>query len=81
MEELTEIKKGITGNERDFLKTIESTFTPYYQPLASFVNRLRRKVFPDGRRWRDPNLKLHSEMRELLQAAQRASKDSNSPIR
>ncbi|KAH8708597.1 hypothetical protein GQ44DRAFT_743041 [Phaeosphaeriaceae sp. PMI808] len=79
-EELAEIKKGIIGDERDFLKMIESTFTPYYQPLASFANRLRRKVFPDGRRWRDPNLKLYSEMREILQVAQRALKDSNSTI-
>ncbi|KAF1365192.1 hypothetical protein EJ07DRAFT_150724 [Lizonia empirigonia] len=74
-EELAEIKKGIVGDERDFLKTVEATFTPYYSPLIPYVNRLRRKVFPDGRRWREPNLKLYSEAREILRTAQDELKD------
>ncbi|PVH90119.1 hypothetical protein DM02DRAFT_548401, partial [Periconia macrospinosa] len=45
-------------------------FTPYFQPLIPCVNRLRRKVFPSGVRWRDPNPKLYLEMKEILQAAQ-----------
>ncbi|KAF1976060.1 hypothetical protein BU23DRAFT_588261 [Bimuria novae-zelandiae CBS 107.79] len=69
-EELAEIKKGIVGDERDFLKTVEGTFTPHYQPLIPYVNRLRREVFPDGRRWRDPNPKLYLSMKEILRAAQ-----------
>lgn len=68
-EELAEIKKGVIGDERDFLKTVEATFTPYYQPLIPYVNRLRRKVFPDGRRWRDPNPRLYVEMKEILWTA------------
>jgi len=68
-EELAEIKKGVVGDERDFLKAVEATFTPYYQPLIPCVNRLRRKVFPDGRRWRVPNPKLYDEMKEILQTA------------
>ncbi|KAF1354391.1 hypothetical protein EJ07DRAFT_132963 [Lizonia empirigonia] len=74
-EELAEIKKGIVGDERDFLKTVEANFTPYYSPLIPYVNRLRRKVFPDGRRWREPNLKLYSEAREILRTAQDELKD------
>lgn len=68
-EELAEIRKGIVGDEGDFLKTVEATFTPYYQPLIPYVNRLRRKVFPDGRRWREPNPKLYSGMKEILRTA------------
>ncbi|KAF2175149.1 hypothetical protein K469DRAFT_80264 [Zopfia rhizophila CBS 207.26] len=74
-EELAKIKKGIVGDERDFLKTVEATFTPYYQPLIPCVNRLRRKVFPDGKRWRDPNPTLYLEMEEILQAAHDNLKD------
>ena len=40
IEELTKIKKGIVGNKRDFLKSVEVTFTPYYQPLIPYINRL-----------------------------------------
>jgi hypothetical protein len=68
-EELAEIKKGVVGDERDFLKTVEATFTSYYQPLIPCVNRLRRKVFPDGRRWREPDPKLYSGMKEILRTA------------
>jgi hypothetical protein len=68
-EELAEIKKGVVGDERDFLKTLVATFTSYYQPLIPCVNRLRRKVFPDGRRWREPDPKLYSGMKEILRTA------------
>jgi hypothetical protein len=47
---LAELKKGLISNERDFLKTVEARSTTYYKPLAPYVNRLRRKVFPDGGR-------------------------------
>ena len=36
----------------------------------TLMNRLRRKVFTNGGRWRDPNPKLYLEMKEILQAAQ-----------
>ncbi|PZD23186.1 HTH-Tnp-Tc3-2 domain containing protein, partial [Pyrenophora tritici-repentis] len=69
-EELAKLKKGEVGDESDFLRTARVTFTPYYQSLIPYVNRLRRKVFPNGGRWRVPNPKLYSEMKEILQAAQ-----------
>ncbi|KAH8733202.1 hypothetical protein GQ44DRAFT_669076 [Phaeosphaeriaceae sp. PMI808] len=67
---LAELKKGLISDERDFVKTVEARFTTYYKPLAPHVNRLRRKVFPDGGRWRSSNPKLYLEMREILRAAQ-----------
>ncbi|KAI1524021.1 hypothetical protein PtrEW4_009834 [Pyrenophora tritici-repentis] len=69
-EELAKLKKGEVGDESDFLRTARVTFTPYYQSLIPYVNRLRRKVFPNGGRWRVPNPKLYSEMKEILRAAQ-----------
>ncbi|KAF2844618.1 hypothetical protein T440DRAFT_523364 [Plenodomus tracheiphilus IPT5] len=68
-EELAKIKKGEVGDERDFLKAAEENFTPYYQPLIPCVNRLRRKIFPGGGRWRIPNPKLYDEMKEILRTA------------
>ncbi|KAH7108768.1 hypothetical protein B0J11DRAFT_449461 [Dendryphion nanum] len=69
-EELADSKKGVVGDERDFLGTMERNFTPSYQSLAPYVNRLRKKVFPGGGRWRDENPKLPLEMREILRTAQ-----------
>ncbi|KAI0570679.1 hypothetical protein Alg215_10901 [Pyrenophora tritici-repentis] len=69
-EELAKLKKGEVGDESDFLRTAKATFTPYYQSLIPYVNRLRRKVFPNGGRWRVPNPKLYMEMKEILRAAQ-----------
>lgn len=69
-EELAGSKRGIVDGERDFLRTVEENLTPYYQPLIPCVNRLRRKVFPNGGRWRNSNPRLYLEMKEILQAAQ-----------
>jgi hypothetical protein len=63
-------KKGVVDDERDFLKTARTNFTPYYQPLIPCVNRLRRKVFPNGERWRDPSPQLYLDMKKILRAAQ-----------
>jgi hypothetical protein len=66
---LAKLKFGTIGDERDFVRTAEENFTPYYQPLIPCVNRLRRKVFPNGGRWRDPNPKLYFEMKQILRTA------------
>ncbi|KAH8726801.1 hypothetical protein GQ44DRAFT_758368 [Phaeosphaeriaceae sp. PMI808] len=68
--ELAELKKGEVDDERDFLRAAEENFTSYFQPLIPWVNRLRRKVFPNGGRWRDQNAKLYADMKEILRAAQ-----------
>jgi hypothetical protein len=45
---LTEKKNGVIDDEEDFPKKAENNFTTHYQPLIPWVNRLRRKVFPNG---------------------------------
>jgi hypothetical protein len=68
-EELATMKLGIVSDDAIFHKTAQEYFTEHYQPLIPYVNRLRRKVFPNGGRWRDPNSKLYLDMKEILQAA------------
>jgi hypothetical protein len=76
-EELAGAKKGVVDDERDFLKTAQTNFTPYYQPLLPYVNKLRRKVFPNGERWRSPNPQLYLDMKQILQVAQNEMKETN----
>ncbi|KAL5430091.1 hypothetical protein PMIN06_012610, partial [Paraphaeosphaeria minitans] len=78
-EELAGAKKGVVDDERDFLRIAGETFTPYYQPLIPCINKLRRKVFPGGGRWRDPNPKLYDEMKEILRAARHDLEGSDAP--
>jgi hypothetical protein len=75
-EELAGAKKGVVDDERDFLKTAQTNFTPYYQPLLPYVNKLRRKVFPNGERWRSPNPQLYLDMKQILQVAQNELKET-----
>ncbi|POR33159.1 Uncharacterized protein TPAR_06642 [Tolypocladium paradoxum] len=70
-------KKGVISDEEDFLKIAEDNFTPYYQTLIPWVNRLRRKVFLNSERWKNEDLDLYSKMREVLQAA-RETEESGS---
>jgi len=70
MEVLAREKGGIIYEEQDFLDIAQEYFAPYYQPLIPWVNRLRRVVFPDGKRWKKLDPSLYSDMKEILQAAQ-----------
>ncbi|KAH9875489.1 hypothetical protein J1614_004310 [Plenodomus biglobosus] len=70
-EQLADLKKGLISDETDFVKTIEAKFTDYYKPLTSHVNKLRKKVFPGGGRWRKPALHLYEDMKNVLRDAQR----------
>jgi hypothetical protein len=65
-EELAGMKKGLVDDEGDFLKIAEMTFTPYYQSLIPWVNRLRRQIFPGGGRWKKENQNLYSTVRGIL---------------
>ncbi|KMU90913.1 hypothetical protein CIHG_08569 [Coccidioides immitis H538.4] len=65
-EDLAAAKKGVIDHEKDFLRTIEDNFTPYYKPLAPWVNRLRRCVFPGDKRWEKEDSKLYSDMLTVL---------------
>ncbi|GAW24971.1 hypothetical protein ANO14919_145680 [Xylariales sp. No.14919] len=67
-------KKGVIDDEDDFLKIAADNFTPYYEPLIPWVNRLRRKVFPNGNRWKKEDPDLYSKMIEILREAQQDPK-------
>ncbi|KUI73409.1 Rhodopsin kinase [Cytospora mali] len=69
--ELASLKKGVISDENDFLKMAEDNFTPYYSSLTPWVNRLRRRIFPNGQRWHKPNAGLYSSIKEILREAQK----------
>jgi hypothetical protein len=70
-EELAQQKKGQVSHEGDFIRTAKENFTPYYQPLIPWVNRLRKAVFPNGGRWEREDRGLYIRMRQILQEAQK----------
>ena len=69
-EELAISKRGVIADEEDFLQLAKENFTSYYQPLALWVNRLRRRVFPNSERWKKPEPMLYSSMKEIIREAQ-----------
>ncbi|KAI0435803.1 hypothetical protein F4803DRAFT_573786 [Xylaria telfairii] len=69
-EKLANLKKGVISDKRDFVRTTKSNFTSYYRPLIPWANKLRRVVFPNGRRWQQVDDKLYSQMRQILNDAQ-----------
>ncbi|OAA34974.1 serine/threonine-protein kinase Sgk2 [Metarhizium rileyi] len=69
-EELAQLKKGQVSHEQDFIKATKEYFTPFYQPLVPWVNRLRKAVFPNGRRWDKEDEQLYSRMKDILREAQ-----------
>jgi len=73
-EALAELKKGKVVHEGDFIRTATQSFTPYYQPLIPWVNRLRKAVFPNGGRWEREDGGLYVRMRQILQEAQKDPK-------
>jgi hypothetical protein len=75
MEELVRLKKGEICDKGDFIIAAEENFTPYYKPMVPWVNRLRKVVFPNGRRWENEDHGLYTRMRELLGEASKAVAD------
>ena len=73
-EELAKIKKGEVDDKGNFLKGTGNNFSPYYQPLIPWVNRLRKVVFPGGKRRKGNNEKLPSQMKEVLREARKDPK-------
>ncbi|KAK5633468.1 hypothetical protein RRF57_009182 [Xylaria bambusicola] len=69
-EKLASLKKGVISDEGDFVRIAERNFASYYRPLIPWVNKLRRVVFPNGRRWQQVDDKLYSQMRQILNDAQ-----------
>ncbi|KAL2753391.1 hypothetical protein ACRALDRAFT_2139748 [Sodiomyces alcalophilus JCM 7366] len=62
-------KQGLVADEEAFLMMAEKDFSIYYRPLLPWVNRLRRKVFPDGRRWKRLEPELYTSMKTVLREA------------
>lgn len=76
MELLAKEKKGQVSDEGDFIRSAEENFTPYYQPLVPWINRLRKAVFPNGGRWKREDDGLYSRMREIIGEARKDPKVS-----
>ncbi|KAE8372661.1 hypothetical protein BDV26DRAFT_301595 [Aspergillus bertholletiae] len=57
------------ADEEDFLKIASELFSPYYQALVPWVNRLRRVVFPGGMRRKNDDTHLYGQMKNILQEA------------
>ncbi|KAH7025306.1 uncharacterized protein B0I36DRAFT_417596 [Microdochium trichocladiopsis] len=74
MELLAKEKKGQVSHEGDFIRSAEENFTPYYQPLIPWVNKLRKVVFPSGGRWEREDIGLYVRMKEILGEAQKDPK-------
>ncbi|KAK3984848.1 hypothetical protein QBC44DRAFT_345753 [Cladorrhinum sp. PSN332] len=74
-EELAKLKLGTVSDEDIFCKTMEEFFTEYYRPLLPWVNKLRKAVFPGGRRWKREDSGLYTRMREILEEARKAVAD------
>jgi hypothetical protein len=70
-EELAGMKLGVIADEDIFCQTAYEHFTEYHQPVIPWTNRLRRAVFPGGRRWKDEDRRLYSQMKEILGEAQK----------
>jgi hypothetical protein len=71
MEELAKLKLGTVADEEIFRQTATDYFTPYHERLIPWVNRLRRAVFPGGRKWKEEDRDLYARMKEILQEAQK----------
>ncbi|KND91462.1 hypothetical protein TOPH_03900 [Tolypocladium ophioglossoides CBS 100239] len=56
---------------QDFLNSARVNFTPHYKLLIPWVNRLRRKVFPNGERWKKQEPRLYESMTDILRQAQK----------
>ncbi|OAQ57431.1 FunK1 protein kinase [Pochonia chlamydosporia 170] len=67
--ELAELKKGQVSHEQDFIRTTSEYFTTLYTPLIPWVNKLRKVVFPNGRRWEKEDNRLYLRMKDVLHDA------------
>lgn len=70
MEKLAGIKLSIVVEEDIFHKTMAEFFTDYYKPVESWIGRLRRVVFPGGRRQKRDDVGLYTSMKVILRKAQ-----------
>jgi hypothetical protein len=67
--ELAGIKKGEVADEGDFQKMAKESFSSYYQPLIPWVDKLRKVVFPNDKRWEKEDQRLYFQMKDVLRNA------------
>ncbi|KAH8748986.1 hypothetical protein F5883DRAFT_508959 [Diaporthe sp. PMI_573] len=67
--ELAKTKIGTISEENVFQETMTEFFTKYYEPLIPWLNRLRKVVFPDGKKWKKADPELYSSMKKILRDA------------
>lgn len=61
-------KLGIISMEEEFLDLVGRNFTSYYQPMAPWVNKLRRLVFPGDSPCMTTRPELYDEIYKLQEA-------------
>jgi hypothetical protein len=59
--ELAGMKKGEIS-----VRSANEYFTKYYRPLIPCINKLRKAVFPNGRRWAKEDPGLYDRMKAIL---------------
>nr|ODN88949.1 hypothetical protein L203_02355 [Cryptococcus depauperatus CBS 7841] len=69
--ELAVLKAGTIVDENMFVATMFSSFTPFYKPLIPLMNEIRKKVFPNDKRWETENRGLYSLIKEILAKGQK----------
>lgn len=57
--------------KRDFITAAEKNFTLYYKSIVYWVNKLRKVVFPNGRRWEREDNGLYTRIRGVLEDARK----------
>ncbi|KAI1181421.1 hypothetical protein F5B17DRAFT_299299 [Nemania serpens] len=67
---LADLKKAVIDDDRDFIRKAGEYFTPHYETLIPWVDKLRRVVFPNGKRWQRADETLYSQMKQILHDAQ-----------
>ncbi|WVO15597.1 hypothetical protein L204_103257 [Cryptococcus depauperatus] len=64
--ELAGLKLVTIGSERRFLNTTRAHFTPFYKPLIPLMNKIRKKIFPNGEEWREEDREEDRELYSLI---------------
>ncbi|KAL4938313.1 hypothetical protein BDV06DRAFT_201141 [Aspergillus oleicola] len=71
MEELAGMKLGVVAKESIFLKIATDNFTPHYEALIPWVNRLRKEAFPLDKPWEKEDHRLYERLQTVLSQARK----------
>ncbi|WVO13166.1 hypothetical protein L204_100778 [Cryptococcus depauperatus] len=63
---LVNLKFATIGSERRFLNTTRAHFTPFYKPLIPLMNKIRKKIFPNDKWWREEDREEDRELYSLI---------------